>query len=134
MKEKRFSINIKHGGHIIAFGQTGAGKSVTLERIAEIFFDHGWKVFDIDSTGRMEGAFFSLPSKFPYWKNKLKDLDGKEYQAEGHNTRLLFPLSRNLPKTLPDISKPFTIPINSLEFSDLQTLLGFEINTNIRNL
>lgn len=110
--------------HGIILGQTGYGKSTLLERIAEIYHKNGYKIIDLWNNERLEGSFFSLPSQFRFWEGKAKGLP----------TRVLFPVSKELPRVLPSICKPFTIPINQIDLDDMRVFLASELGRSFRSL
>lgn len=120
----------------VVVGKTGSGKSTTVTKLGEVLYNHGYKVFDLsDTAGRLEPAYWSLPSNSSYWRYpKIDPITKKVFTKTSYPTKLLFPASKILPHNLPDISQIFTIPITSLTFEDLQILFAIDIPVNVRNI
>jgi len=114
--------------HMIIYGQTGSGKSQTTKSCAERAFLRGnTKVLDLYSGGAEEGCYYALESKHPFW-------DDREYSYKKEVTKkmefpvnCILPVSKKMPKNIPDIFTPFTIPINSISENDLKAVLGGDL-------
>ena len=121
--------------HIGVFGVTGMGKSVSVEALATRLYEMGWKIFDLYGGGRMEGAFYSLPSEYDFWKTPKRTRKGEILEATSYPTRLLFPMIKSrLPREIPNIGNVFTIPINSLDEGDLYALIGNELSKSEKSV
>lgn len=121
--------------HIACTGITGAGKTTTIERIATVLFERGFKIIDLYSAGKMEGAFYSLPSNNTFWDIPKQGKYGRIIGKKAYPTKLLFPVSfKYTPTNLPSIAQLFTIPVNDLVLSDIQSLLGLDMKVNEKNI
>ena len=114
--------------HLVVFGQTGSGKSQTIKACVERAFLRGnTKVIDLYSGGAEEGSYYSLASNHPFW-NEREYGHGKEAtKAMEFPLDVLIPMSKHIPKNLPDIYTPFTIPINTITENDLKSILGGDL-------
>ena len=121
-------------------GKTGYGKSGSVALIEEGLFDlryikRHWKVkiFDLFDGGRGENMFLCIPNNnlLKYDVKKLKSLN---YTPKAYPCNILYPMSKNLPNKIPPQGKVFTIPINSLNYGDLQALIGKEITPTIAGI
>jgi len=117
--------------HLIVFGQTGSGKSCTLKSCVERAFLRGnTKIIDLYSGGSEEGAYYALPSEHPFWKDREFSYRQKITKAREFPLNCLIPVCRNMPKEIPDIFTPFTIPINTITEADLKSVLGKDLTKN----
>lgn len=114
--------------HGLVLGRTGAGKSVELERVGELYYDAGYKVVDLWAGRKGENQYPCLPGKLPPWTNEDIEID-----PSGVNTTILHPLTNKLPEKLPEPYRPFTIPLDTLDESDLHAIIG-DLSKNERHL
>ena len=137
---RRFTINHPNQGSFMNIGKTGYGKSGSIALIEEGLFDlryikRHWKVkiFDLFDGGRGENMFLCIPNNnlLKYGVEKLKALN---YTPKAYPCNILYPMSKNLPNKIPPQGKVFTIPINSLDYSDLQALIGKEITPTVAGI
>lgn len=138
--KRKFVINHPNQGSFLALGKTGYGKSGSIGVIEENLFDlreikRRWKVkiFDLFDGGRGENMFLCIPnnSLLKYGVNKLKQIN---YMPKAYPCNILYPMSKNLPNRIPPQGRVFTIPINSLDYSDLQALIGKEITPTVAGI
>lgn len=124
--EGRFNLP-DYGCHLAIFGETGAGKSVTLKVCAEIRYEQGWKLLDIYDGASEENCYYCLKSNHSFWNGKIK-------RGRGPTTyplRILTPIILSkLPKKLPDVCIPFRIRICDFSSDDLKALIGKQIPTS----
>lgn len=119
---------------VIAIGDIGLGKSVSIATVSHVLRNLGYKIVDLYSAARMEGAFRALPSRKSFWQTP-KRVGAKVYKKQSIPTKLFYPMSNKLPDQLPaDISNVFTIPINSLDTNDLKAILGENLSTSVQAL
>lgn len=115
--------------HVCIFGQTGSGKSQTIKSCVERAFLKGnTKIIDLYSGGAEEGSYYSLESNHPFWDGKEYVFNRKVTKKMSFPTNCLIPLSKNIPKNLPDIYTPFTIPLNTITENDLKSMLGGDLS------
>ncbi len=137
---RRFLINHPNQGNFLIVGKTGYGKSGSIGLIEENLFDlrfikRSWKVkiFDLFDGGRGENMFLCIPNNnlLKYGEKKLKQIN---YMPKSYPCNILYPMSKNLPKRISPQGRVFTIPINSLDYSDLQALIGKEITPTVAGI
>lgn len=122
----------KNYSHMVIYGQTRSGKSQTLKNCIEKAYLRGnCKIVDLYSAGADEGAYYSLKSNHSFWENReFKYGNYAPMKAQEFPTECLIPMCKNIPKEIPDIFKPFTIPVNSLNLPDLKAILGADLTKN----
>ena len=137
---RKFMINHPNQGSFICIGKTGYGKSGSIGLITERLFDLRdikkiWKVkiFDLFDGGRGENMYWCMPNTglLKHGENKLRAIN---YMPKAYPCNILYPMSKNLPHKIPPQGKVFTIPINSLDYSDLQALIGKEITPTVAGI
>jgi len=112
--------------HLIVYGQTGSGKSQTLKSCAERAFLRGnCKIVDIYLDE--EGCYYALESKHSFWEDREYVFGGKITKKMSFPVNCLIPVCKKIPKNLPDIFTPFTIPINTITQNDLKSILGSDL-------
>lgn len=90
----------------------------------------GAKVIDLYSGGAQEGAWWSLESNHPFWKDRVFSYKNKRFTKRDFPTKCLIPMCKNLPDEMPDIFSLFTIPVSSLTENDLKAMLGNTLTKN----
>ena len=114
--------------HLIAYGRTGQGKSQTIKNFVERTFLRGnTKIIDLYSGGAEEGSYYALESNHPFWAEREYTHDKKTIKKMEFPTNCIIPISKNIPRDLPDIYTPFTIPISSMTENDLKSILGSDL-------
>lgn len=117
--------------HMCVFGMTGTGKSQFVKACAErAYLRKKFKIIDLYSGGAEEGAYYSLPSNHIFWQDREYTVARKTTKAMNFPTECLIPVCRGMPKNVPNIYSPFTIPINSMTESDLKAILGSDLTKN----
>lgn len=123
----------KLSGALFAYGRVKSGKTVSLMTLAQIYHDHParrYKIFDIFGGSRNENLYWALPSnKKKYWKYLEKKCKLSEPGPKQYKVNLLYPVTRKLPKKLPQnppyvFSKPFTIDFKTIEAKHIQWVVG----------
>lgn len=108
-----------------------SGKSQTIKACAERAFLRGnCKIIDLYSGGAEEGAYYALPSTHPFWKDREYPFNKKVTKAMDFPVNCLIPMCKDIPQELPDIFKPFTIPLNTITRNDLKSILGSDLTKN----
>src|SRR3990167_6296725 len=120
----------KHITHLCIFGITGSGKSQTLMNCAQRAYFQGAKIVDLYSGGAMEGCYWSLKANHPFWKDREFKFKQQILKAQEFPVEVLCPISKNIPDELPDIFRPFTIPITAITENDLKAMLGNVLTKN----
>jgi len=115
----------------------GLGKSNMLVVMAEALYSLRYrqqkvKIFDLFDDGRGENMFWIFPNDHDIYKHSLSRRYW--YIPKEYPVRLLFPVTRKLPKKLPIQSKVFAIPIDSLTINDIYALVGEQISQSQRTL
>lgn len=92
-------------------------------------YDIGHKVFNLyDGGDRMDMCYFMFPSVSDFWKlPKVKTLRGGRkviISARKYPTEVLIPITKDIPKKLPNCFVPFTIAVSDLDKDDLVAILG----------
>lgn len=114
--------------HVCAFGQTGSGKSQTIKGMIERAFLRGnTKIIDLYSGGAEEGAYYSLPSVHPFWEDREYVYNRKVVKKMEFPVNCIIPVCKNIPRNVPDIYTPFTIPISRITENDLKSILGGDL-------
>lgn len=131
--KKPHSLSNKITGNSLCIGNPGAGKTSSNRREVEIRYKLGHKSFNLYDAGRMDMMFFMFSSNHPYWKvpklERRKIISARSYPTEG-----LVPVTRGLPQDdkLPNNFKLFTIPVNSLDETDLAALVGEKSSDTVK--
>ncbi len=124
-------------GGLSIYGVVGSGKTVTILSLSQKYHDLPYlryKIFDLWGGERKEHYYWSLPSKnYNYW-NLMR---AKGFSGDGpkqYKVRYLFPMTKNLPKSLPFnpphvFSKIFTIPFRDIITSDFMFVKGTTTQT-----
>ena len=109
-----------------------SGKTCKGLSVIQFYQSHGYKVFDIYGGKRGEGMFWAFPNDDEkLWEAMRKETyDFKSGWAKQYKCNFLYPcfksrLPKELPHNPPNIkSKVFTIPLNSIERSDVSLVVG----------
>ncbi len=105
--------------HTLIVGQSGSGKSTLLEGIGNYFYEHDYKIIDLyNQDNRIEGAFFSLEAQGSF----RKWLEKRKLPVRALPTKILLPMSSNLPNEVPENYHLYTIPLNQLQGAELNIL------------
>jgi len=122
---------LKMMGGINLLGKIGAGKSTGMMSFSEKLMANGYKIIDLWGGERSEGWFWGLPSPyasyFSHLKKKFKFNDACE--PKQFKVRYLIPMSRKVPKELPEkspdvFSHVFTIPFKDVTMEDFSLVRG----------
>jgi len=116
--------------HLSVFGATGSGKSQTLKNCAEKAYLNGTKIFDLYSAAGNEAGYWGLESNHAFWEKTEFKYAQKRVGKREFPVKVLVPMSETLPRELPDIFEPFTIPINTITEEDIRALLGSTLTTS----
>lgn len=119
-------------GHIFTYGKTSSGKTQKNLAIAQYYYSHGYKIWDIFGGLRKEGPFWCFPSDdVRLWKDFLRSANSIEFKGpRGYKTDLYYPLFKSktpnyLPEKLPDYrSFLFTINFKDLDVRDVSCVIG----------
>jgi len=119
-------------GHIWHYGRTGSGKSWKNVAIAQYYFAHGFKIWDLYGGKRREGPFWCFTSDelrlwFEYQKEvgDMKEAGPKEYKVNLYFPMIYGKLPNKLPGKKPRItSKVFTIFFKDIKIEDIAVVTG----------
>ena len=137
-----YQFNSYLEGGIMAYGRTGAGKSVSLMSIIQSYFDKfKYKIWDLDPGPRAESYYWAIPSQDKKYWEKLNILGAfNEPGPKQYKVNFLYPyFGSKIPKRLPKKvnekgeiivnSIPFTIPFKSISMEDIKVAVGIVSDT-----
>jgi hypothetical protein len=144
-KHKKFNLIRKQdyskggdsAGNSLAIGNPGYGKTTGNRREVELRWALGHKIFCLyDGGQRLDMAYFMFPSVSDFWKvPKLKvSRNGRKsiIAARKYPTEILIPVTKEIPKRLPNCFVPFSIAVSDLTQDDLIAILGERYGDTIK--
>jgi hypothetical protein len=116
-------------GNSLSIGNPGFCKTTGNRREVELRYSIGHKIFCLyDGGDRLDMAYFMFKSVDDFWKiPKVKiSRNGKRtiIGARSYPTEVLIPITKDIPKKLPNCFVPFSIAVSDLTQDDLVALLG----------
>ena len=130
-KKETYDLEVEDNHNFILSNGILSHNSQTIKACAERAFLRGnAKIIDLYSGGAEEGAYYALKSTHPFWKDREYPFNKKVTKAMEFPVNCLIPMCKNIPHELPDIYKPFTIPLDSITENDLKSVLGGDLTKN----
>lgn len=125
-------------GHSLAIGKPGYGKTSCNRREVELRVESNHKIFCLYDAGRMDMAYFAIPSDADLWKKIPVEMrmtaKGEVIGPKAYKTELLYPVTKKIPKDIPNNGVPFTIAVSDLDDSDIAALVGFESKGTVKGM
>jgi len=123
-------------GNSLAIGNPGYCKTSGNRREVELRWAINHKIFNLyDGGDRMDMCYFMFPSVSNFWKKpKVRTTKfGKKIITgrKAYPVEILIPITKDIPKKLPNNFVPFTIAVSDLDKDDLISLLGGKFEDTI---
>jgi len=129
IRRQDYSKDGDSAGNSLSIGNPGYCKTTGNRREVELRYAIGHKIFCLyDGGDRLDMAYSMFPSISDFWKiPKLKIAKNgckSIIAARKYPTEVLIPITKDIPKKLPNCFVPFTIAVSDLDKDDLVAILG----------